>query len=115
ATAANVAAVTASINRKLPGMLDHINALVARLNDTVGQANEALVDIRDTAANARELSAAARSVVVSNRSRFDDMIASMKVTADNLKGASAEIRRSPWRLLYKPARGEMANLNLFDT
>jgi hypothetical protein len=24
------------------------------------------------------------------------------------------VRRSPWRLLYKPAPGEMANLNLYD-
>ena len=42
------------------------------------------------------------------------MIASLKTTGDNLKFASAEIRRSPWRLLYKPRANEMANLNLFD-
>ncbi|HWB18934.1 MAG TPA: hypothetical protein VG711_01435, partial [Phycisphaerales bacterium] len=35
-------------------------------------------------------------------------------TGDNLKAATAEVRRSPWRLLYKPAAGEMANLNLYD-
>ena len=43
------------------------------------------------------------------------MIASLKTTGDNLKFASAEIRRSPWRLLYKPGPGEMANLNLYDS
>ena len=25
------------------------------------------------------------------------------------------LRRSPWRLLYKPSKGEAANLNLYDT
>src|SRR5690606_22892487 len=40
---------------------------------------------------------------------------SLKKTGDNLKAASAEIRRSPWRLLYKPGKNEMANLNLFDS
>ena len=114
-TASNVAAVAVAINQKIPELLDQVDALLKRVNETVATANAALVDIRDTANNARELTAAARSVVVSNRSRFDDMIASMKVTADNLKGASAEIRRSPWRLLYRPSKGEMANLNLFDT
>jgi len=43
------------------------------------------------------------------------MIASLKVTGDNLKAASAEVRRSPWRLLYNPAPNEMANLNLYDS
>ena len=42
------------------------------------------------------------------------MIASLKETGDNLKFGTAEIRRSPWRLLYKPSAGEMANLNLYD-
>jgi hypothetical protein len=32
----------------------------------------------------------------------------------NMKYATAEIRHSPWRLLYKPRPGEVANLTLFD-
>jgi hypothetical protein len=43
------------------------------------------------------------------------MIASLKTTGDNLKYASSEVRRSPWRLLYKPGAGEVANLNLYDS
>ena len=43
------------------------------------------------------------------------MIQSLKTTADNLEDASAEIRRSPWRLLYQPKEAELANLNLFDS
>ena len=46
--------------------------------------------------------AAGREVVSGNRSKLDQMIASLKTTGDNLKAASSEIRRSPWRLPYKP-------------
>src|SRR5207249_10009415 len=42
------------------------------------------------------------------------MIQSLKTAGDNLKFATAEIRHSPCRLLYKPKPGEVANLNLYD-
>ena len=42
------------------------------------------------------------------------MITSLKTSGDNLKGATAEIRRSPWRLLYHPGPGELDNLELYD-
>ena len=42
------------------------------------------------------------------------MIAQLKTTGDNLTQATAEVRRSPWRLLYKPGPGEMDNLELYD-
>ena len=43
------------------------------------------------------------------------MIAALKNTGDNLEAASIEIRHSPWRLLYKPKKGEIDNLNLYDS
>ena len=46
--------------------------------------------------------------------QLDGMIASLKATSDNLKNATAEVRRSPWRLLYKPSGKETANLNIYD-
>ena len=39
----------------------------------------------------------------------------MKTAGDNLKFATAEIRHSPWRLLYKPKKGEVENLALYDS
>lgn len=111
----NVASATGTINEKLPGILDDVDALLGRLDATIAGVNETLVDVKETVANAKELSASARSILASNRSRIDGMIDSLKKTGDNLKFASAEIRRSPWRLLYKPGPNEMANLNLFDS
>jgi phage shock protein A len=76
--------------------------------------NKTMADVQTTMANAKDLSAGAKSVVVGNKTKLDNMIASLKTAGDNLKAATAEIRRSPWRLLYKPAPNEMANLNLYD-
>jgi hypothetical protein len=64
--------------------------------------------------NAKNISGDVRSILVRNRTRIDELAQSAKEAGDNLKFATAEIRRSPWRLLYKPRPGEVANLNLFD-
>ena len=61
------------------------------------------------------MTASANSVITGSKSKLEAMIASLKTTGDNLKNASAEIRRSPWRLLYTPKKGEMNNLNIYDS
>ena len=50
-----------------------------------------------------------------NKGKLDGIIAAAKSTTENLKAASVEIRHSPWRLLYKPSEGEVANLTLYDS
>ena len=121
-TFANLNAATTTVKEKLPQTMDNANSVLAKLGSTVDKAQgsldkvqTALDDVKTTMANARDLSAGARSVLVGNRSKLDAIFASVKTTGDNLKAASSEIRRSPWRLLYKPGKGEMANLNLYDS
>jgi ABC-type transporter Mla subunit MlaD len=111
---ANLNASTGDLKSKLPGLLEQVDGVLSRLTKTVDEVNKTMVDVQAAVTSTRELASSARNIVVGNRGKFDGMIASLKTTADNLKAASAEIRRSPWRLLYKPAPGEMANLNLFD-
>jgi ABC-type transporter Mla subunit MlaD len=121
-TFANLNAATTTVKEKLPGTMDNANVVLTKLQATVDRVQGALEkvqtsldDVKTTVANAKDLSAGARSVIVGNRSRLDAIVASIKTTGDNLKAASAEIRHSPWRLLYKPGKGEMANLNLYDS
>jgi ABC-type transporter Mla subunit MlaD len=114
-TVANVRDATGTIKERLPGVMDKVDGLLTNITTAVNGANEALTDVKKIAANARDMSSTARGVIVANRGKIDSMIASLKATGDNLKAASAEVRRSPWRLLYKPAPGEMANLNLYDS
>lgn len=112
---ANVRDATETVKTRLPGLFDHADALLAKVTTAVDDAGIALKDVQKVAANTRDVSVTVRQIVNQNRGRLDAMIASLKTTGDNLKNASAEIRRSPWRLLYKPGPGEMANLNLYDS
>lgn len=113
-TLANLRAITGSAKEKMPDILEHADTVLMKIGDSLDSAQAALQDIKATAANARDLTGSARAVLLGNRGKLDGMIASLKATSDNLKAASVEIRRSPWRLLYKPAPGEMDNLVLFD-
>ncbi len=113
-TMANLHQITDTARARLPGLLDRAQALIVQATDTIADARTAMADVRATAANANQLTASARDVVVDNRSKFDGVVAQLKTTGDNLAEATAEIRRNPWRLLYKPGPGEMDNLTLYD-
>ena len=114
-TVHNLKTATGTINDKLPGVMDSAHQLIARLDDTVKNTSGTLEDVKASMANFKTVSEKARDVVGGNKGKLDSMIASLKTTGDNLKAASAEIRHSPWRLLYKPGKGEVANLNLYDS
>jgi ABC-type transporter Mla subunit MlaD len=114
-TIANVKDATGTVKEKLPGTMDEAKALLVRLNATVENTKGTLEDVKVAVANVKDITGTGREVVSGNRSKLDQMIASLKTTGDNLKAASSEIRRSPWRLLYKPGKGEVANLNLYDS
>ena len=114
-TMANLNATTNTFKEKTPELLDRMNGVMAKVDDSLKKLQTSLDDVNKTMANARDLSASAKALIAGNRGKLDGMVSGLKVTSDNLKAASAEIRRSPWRLLYKPGAGEMANLNLYDS
>ena len=107
-TFTNLHAVTGSMKEKVPSILE-------KLDTSMTKVDEAIVKATASLENVRNMTGSANNVVSGNKSKLDGMIASMKATSDNLKYASAEIRRSPWRLLYKPPKNEVANLNIFDS
>jgi ABC-type transporter Mla subunit MlaD len=113
-TLASLNSITGSAKTKLPKVLDDADSALVKINQTIENSQSTLEDLKAAMANTRELTASAKAVLLGNRGKLDSIIASLKTTSDNLKGASVEIRRSPWRLLYKPEPGEMQNLNLFD-
>src|SRR5205814_1579232 len=93
---------------KLPG-------IITKVESSIDGVQKALEDVQKTVANTRDISGSAKTLLAGNRGKLDGVIASVKTTADNLKAASAEIRRSPWRLLYQPKQDELSNLNLYDS
>jgi ABC-type transporter Mla subunit MlaD len=106
--------ITSSVKTRAPQLMDSATAMVKRIDDAVAGAHQTLADLSTTAANARDATGDLKSILAGNRAKIDAMVVALKTTGDNLKNASAEIERSPWRLLYKPGPDEMANLNLFD-
>ena len=114
-TLANVNKVTGDVKERLPGLLDRATLAIDDVRVAVAHATEALDTVKDVATNAKDATAAARSVLVTNRGRIDEMVKGLRSTSNNLEAASVEIRRSPWRLLYKPTDSEQANLNLYDS
>ena len=114
-TLKNLNAATGTIKDKLPGIVEQVSAVIAKVDKSLTTAQAALLDVQKTAANAKDLTGSLRSVIVDNKSRLTDIVASIKTTSDNLKEASIEVRHSPWRLLYKPTPGEAGNMNLYDS
>lgn len=114
-TMANLNAATGTLKERLPAAFAKAEEFLDKTTKTVEGAKGTLEDLRQTAANTKDATAEARSLLVRNRSKIDNMIASLRGTSTNLESASAEIRRSPWRLLYQPKADELSNLNIYDS
>lgn len=113
-TMANLAATTGSLKEKIPPIMDKVASSLDGLRVSLDKTSGVLDDVKATVANTKDLSANVRSLIASNKSRLDEVIKSANLASQNLAAASSEIRRSPWRLLYKPSEGEVANQNLYD-
>jgi phospholipid/cholesterol/gamma-HCH transport system substrate-binding protein len=112
---ANVREATQTIKEKLPGLLGNMDQAVVKLSNTIDSLDLTLKDAKVAVTDARGAMASIHDVIVNNRGKLDGIIDSLKTTSDNLKGASSEVRRSPWRLLYKPSDKEQANFKVITT
>ncbi len=87
---------------------DDVNTRVlAKVHTALDKANEAV-------ANVRSATAEIQTMVTLQRPVLERTIANARLTSDQLKLASIEIRRSPWRLLYTPSAKELDSDNLYD-
>jgi len=111
----NVRAVTGTLKTELPATIQKAQEVLTKLSSGMDSATEALVDIRKIAANTRDLSASARSIVVGNRRKIDEIIATITETSKVVRRGVNEVSRTPWRILYKPDSAERQNLRLYDS
>lgn len=81
---------------------------------TMAQITEALETANAALANAKKITQEFEALVVGQRPVLERMMANFQLTSDQLKLAAIEIRRSPWRLLYKPSDEELNTDNLYD-
>jgi ABC-type transporter Mla subunit MlaD len=93
---------------KADEVMAHVkDTTLGKIDTALDKANKAVDDVQMAV---RELS----SLVVTQKPVLERMIANMRLTSDQLKLAAIEIRRSPWRLLYKPTDQELETDNLYD-
>ncbi len=101
--------------KKLPNLIDQADKLIADGRTALAKADTALDTVKAVLGDAKAVSATARTLVVDNKGRIQQVVEGVQRTASNLEAASASIRSSPWRLLYKPSNSEKGNLDLFDS
>ena len=94
-------------------MTDDGVAITRRLrDDTLARVDEALdagTEAIDLAKVLRTIDLEVAASVLTIRAFLQDAL----IAAGEMKLATIEIRRSPWRILYQPQPGELANENLF--
>lgn len=78
-----------------------------KVNEMLGTADASLRNIN---ASTAEL----RTFVTAQLPVLERSMANMRLTSDQLKLAAIEVRRSPWRLLYKPTDQELESDNIYD-
>ena len=112
------------------------------LEQLQGILDENRIDIRHTVANLRETSGAAKGLleklvstpeqigrslgelekagaaigglVKENRSSFDTIVGDLRQVMTNASNLTSEVKRRPWRLLYRPNEAELKSMDLYD-
>ncbi len=92
--------------------IDEARTLLSDARQVVGEENRQQVSA--TLSNLETTTSELRALVVTQRPVLERLIANARLTSDQLKLAAIEVRRSPWRLLYKPSEKEVAHDNLYD-
>ena len=83
-------------------------------DNNLKQFNELLDRANSAVANFETTGQEVNSLLVGQRPVLERMLANMNLSAGQLKLAAIEVRRSPWRLLYRPKDEELETDNLYD-
>jgi len=78
------------------------------------RADAVMEDAREVLDYLKDATRTARQVLLVNRERIESMVNNLDELSVNLKLASREIRRAPWRLLHKPQASELNRQNIVD-
>jgi ABC-type transporter Mla subunit MlaD len=83
------------------------------LGEILASLREANTRILKIVGDFSTVSEQAKQIVATNRDNIDETLDNLAFVSINLKAASEEIRRNPWRLLYNPDRKELRSQNLY--
>ena len=80
--------------------------------DILTQIRQANTRILKIAGDISIVSGQAKELALLHRDNIDEMLDNMTQVSSNLKAASKEIRRNPWRLIHKPDDKELDSANI---
>lgn len=127
---ADARALIASLRAMVDDNRPVIDSTVANAQSASGKADEIATRVRDemvdaaltmlddgrrTAQEAREMVERADAILSEETPNIRMSMANLRLTADQFKLASMEIRRAPWRLLYRPNTKELEYELLYDS
>lgn len=93
-----------------------VQAFVDRLNNELTEKAVALLDEAQRAVeSAGSVLARADETLVEQRPNIRRAMANARLASDQLRDLAAEVRRSPWRLVYRPNDRELDNELLYDS
>lgn len=110
----------------LQGVVDEnridLRHAVANLKETSGQA-KSLTDkllltpekLELTMRDLAEVAQQASAVIHDNRQNVDMIMEDLRQTSTNASNLTAEIKRRPWRILYRPSEEELKAMELYDS
>lgn len=81
--------------------------ILERIDPAVG-------DLRAALAQVEKVGATVSKAVAENRPGIDAIIEETRSAVANAANLTADVRRRPWRLLYKPSKDETEGLDLYD-
>lgn len=92
------------------------DTLLARINDqTVARLNDLLDEGRQRVKEAGDVIEQASSLLGEQAPEIRVSVANMRLASEQMKLMMGEIRRSPWRLLYRPKTHELEYELLYDS
>lgn len=135
-----LAALPEELRRDILPVRDQVEELLRALQSVV---DENRIDLRHTVANLKDTSAQAKSltdkllltpekleltmrdlsevarqaagVIRDHRDDVDMIVDDLRETSTNASHLTAEIRRRPWRILYRPSEEELRAMELYDS
>jgi len=96
------------LENDLPTITKQIEQSLAKADASIDTAQVALTNLKD-------FSSQASDTIQVNRDNIDQLIRNVAEVSVNLKLASRDVHRAPWKLLYKPKQGELKIQGLIDS
>ena len=108
----NVKETVASVRRTAERIEGYANKELA---DVFKAVQEVKVAVLEAVGHVGGFAAEAEKALVLNRPNIDKTLDNLRQVSATLKAAGAEIRRSPWKILYEPKKEDLEKQVLYDT